>query len=237
MNLRRAVLITAITMWLIRIQWIIGQIEVTIMLPGYAWGDVSRLVLNAALFLALPAFLTVLYQSGAEVYLSGSLRRLALAACLTQCLLMIPRLLSWGYEIDRNATNIALFREATVARDIQGWLQTANSGYLLWSTLGVMSESGFILVLFFLFQPPERSLPMIPRQGSLVRRTAWIAVIAGVLEIILLVSRGTLLLPSLAGFRPESKKLMAQYACWTMAAWIVFRSASARNSIPPQPGS
>jgi hypothetical protein len=240
MDLRKAALIAAIILGLVRCNWIVGQVRLLAATLDLRWIYIVSLVCNVLFLVPLPVLLGLVYTTGATPIISGRLRHLALATALVQAtLITTPGMFGVLREVQRDLINVRLFGAPTLAASLWGWLQTRDAGTLASGTLILLSQLAFLLFLIALARQESGAVVAHQQPAPSLRTAALAAVLVGGLAVILnmgqqvyaavefsesswpwlgTVTRGQFI------FRNASSGLPG--LCWAMAAWIVYKGVS-----------
>ncbi len=225
-DIKKTAVAAAVTLTLVRLHWIIGQVQLMASVQQPRWIAAAQLAANALFLIPLPVLLWTLYTTRTRLLVSRNLRYLALGTASVYGLFFaVPQLYGLARGLQQSP-DLRWFKGATVAQQLWGWLRTPWAGTLAWESLILLSQVAFVLFLIALFR--RGLLPEITDGHAqlIATRIATVAVFMGGLAVALNVSQ---VCYAAVVFGAKSN-LSLQYAlyplpnlCWGMAAWIVYK--------------
>ena len=237
-GMKKSMLMVAVTLSLMRLHWIIGQIQLMATMQDVPSTMVVRLIGNSLFLLPLPVLFWTLYATNATPLVSGAYRSVTVITAFVEGLLIaIPDMYSLMQGI-RRSPQLGWFRGANVAEQFYGWVRNPWVVSLLWGALGFLSQLSLIFFLVSLLRQGKLMNASYRHESRLARRIAAFSVFIGVLVVVLslsassysafMVYRGRTQIAWLGAEAPNQSVLRGALSllpqiCWTLVAWIVYK--------------
>ncbi len=180
MNVRRAALVAAVLLSLLRADFILTQFRG--LFANFEWLHVPNTIVCILNPLPLPVLLVVLWRSDAALSLSKGLRRVALGTAIGYAALFpIPNAYRWLWWLPRDWPDVTWSQGGAAFHQLLDWAGTLSLSPMLWGALNWVSETAFVVFMIALFRHRDEAGA---RQSRLLREAAALATLVAGLVLV-----------------------------------------------------